>query len=40
MMSSIKDKRRKNDENELSEHFQNAEIVIHQESNATFEKAT
>ena len=37
-MSSIKDKRRENDDDELSEHLQNAEIVIHQESNAVFEK--
>ena len=38
MMSSIKDKRRKNDNNELSKHSQNAEIVIRQESNVTFKK--
>ena len=38
MMSSIKDRRRKNDDDELSEHFQNAEIVIRQELNAIFEK--
>ena len=38
MMSNIKDKRRKNDDNELSKHFQNAEIVIRQESNIIFRK--
>ena len=38
MMSSIKDRRRKNDGDELSEHFQNTETVIRQESNATLEK--
>ena len=37
-MSSIKDKRKKNDDDELSEHFQNAKIVIRQESNAILEK--
>ena len=40
MMSSIKDRKRKNDDDELSEHLQNAEIVIRQESNAILEKAT
>ena len=39
MMSDIKGRKRKNDDGELSEHFQNAEIVIRQESDATFEKA-
>ena len=39
MMSGIKDRRKRNDDDELSEHFQNAEIVIRQESDATFEKA-
>ena len=38
MMSSIKNRRRKNDDDELSKHSQNAEIVIRQESNATLEK--
>ena len=38
MMSGIKDRRRKNDDNELSEHSQNAEIVIRQESNVPLEK--
>ena len=38
MMSNIKDRKRKNDDGELSEHFQNAEIVVRQESDATFEK--
>ena len=28
MMSDIKDKRKENDDDELSKHFQNAEIVI------------
>ena len=37
-MSSIKGRKRKNDDDELSEHFQNAEIVIRQESNVTLEK--
>ena len=38
MMSNIKDKRRENDNDELSKHFQNVKIVICQESNITFEK--
>ena len=37
-MSSIKGRRRKNDDGELSEHSQNAEIIIRQESDAIFEK--
>ena len=37
-MSGIKNRRRKNDDDELSEHSQNAEIVIRQESNAILEK--
>ena len=40
MMSSIKDRRKENDDDELSEHLQNAEIVIRQESNVIFEKTT
>ena len=36
MMSSIKGKRKKNDDDELSEHFQNVKIVIRQESDAIF----
>ena len=40
MISGIKGRRRRNDGDELSEHSQNAEIVIRQESNATLEKAT
>ena len=40
MMLGIKGRRRKNDDDELSEHSQNAEIVIRQESDATLEKAT
>ena len=38
MMSSIKGRKRRNDDDELSEHFQNAEIVIRQESDAILEK--
>ena len=38
MMSDIKDRRRKNDDNELSEHSQNVEIVIRQESDVIFKK--
>ena len=37
-MLSIKDRRRKNNNDKLSEHSQNAEIVIHQESDAILEK--
>ena len=40
MMLGIKNKRKRNDDNELSEHFQNAEIVIRQESNVMFKKTT
>ena len=39
MMSSIKDRKRRNDGDELSEHLQNAEIVVRQESNVILEKA-
>ena len=39
MMSGIKGRRRENDGGELSEHSQNAETVIRQESDATLEKA-
>ena len=38
MMSGIKDRRKRNDGGEQSEHFQNAEIVIRQESDVTLEK--
>ena len=38
MMSDIKNKERKNDDDELLKYFQNAKIVIRQESNITFEK--
>ena len=38
MMSNIKDRKKRNDGDELSKHFQNAEIVIRQESEATLEK--
>ena len=38
MMSNIKDKRKKNDDNELSKRFQNAKFVIHQKSNIIIEK--
>ena len=37
-MSNIKDKRRKNDSDELSEYYQNVKIVICQESDIIFEK--
>ena len=40
MMSSIKDRRRENDDGELSEHPQNAKIVVRQESDAILEKTT
>ena len=36
-MSSIKDKKRKNDVDKLSEHFRNIKIVVSQESNIIFE---
>ena len=39
MISGIKDRRKKHDDDELSEHFQNAEIIIRQKSNAILEKA-
>ena len=38
MMSGIKGRRRGNDDGELSEHLQDAEIVVRQESDATLEK--
>ena len=38
MMSGIKNRRKKNDDDELSEHSQNAEIVIRPKSDVTFEK--
>ena len=38
MMSNIKDKERRNDDDELSEHLQNAEIVIRQELNIILKK--
>ena len=37
-MSNIKDRKRKNDDDELSEHSQDAEIIICQKSDATLEK--
>ena len=40
MMSNIKDRKRKNDNDELSEHSQNGEIVIRQESDIILEKTT
>ena len=40
MMSSIKGRRRKNDGGELSEHLQDAETVVRQESDVILEKAT
>ena len=39
MVSGIKDRRTRNDGDELSEHSQNAEIVIQQESDVILEKA-
>ena len=38
MMSDIKDRRRRNNNDKLSKHFQNAKIVICQESDVTLEK--
>ena len=38
MMLSIKNRKRKNDNDELSEHLQNEEIVIRQQSNVILEK--
>ena len=40
MMSNIKDRRKRNNDDELSEHSQKAKIVIRQESDATLEKTT
>ena len=40
MMSNIKDRKKKNDDDKLSKHSQNAEIVIRQESNTILEKTT
>ena len=40
MMSSIKDERRKNNNDELSEYSQNAEIIIRQESDIIIKKTT
>ena len=37
-MSDIKDRRRENNDDELSKHSQNAKIVVRQESDATLEK--
>ena len=39
-MSSIKDKKRKNDDDESSKHFQNAEFIVRQKSNVIIEKTT
>ena len=38
MMSNIKDKRKENDNDKLSEHFQNAKFVIRQKSNVIIKK--
>ena len=38
IISDIKDKRKRNNVDELSKHFQNAKIVIRQKSNIIFEK--
>ena len=40
MMSNIKNKRRKNDDDEQSKYLQNAKFVIHQKSNVIIEKTT
>ena len=37
-MSSIKNKKRENDDDEQSEHFQNAEFIIRQKSKVIIEK--
>ena len=37
-MSNIKNKRRKNDDEKSSEHFQNAKFVVRQKSNVIIEK--
>ena len=39
-MSNIKDKRRENDDDEQSEHFQNAEFMTRQKSDVIIEKIT
>ena len=39
-MSNIKNKKRRNNDNKLSKHPQNAEIVIRQESHTILEKTT
>ena len=39
MISSIKDRKKRNENNELLEHFQDAKIVIRQELNVILEKA-
>ena len=38
MILSIKDRRRRNDDDKLSKHFQNAEIIVRQELDAILEK--
>ena len=40
MMSGIKGRRKKNDDDELSEHSQDAETVVRQKLDATLEKTT
>ena len=40
MISSIKDKRRKNNDDKLSKRFENAEIIIRQKLDITFEKTS
>ena len=39
MMSSIKDKKRENNNDKSSEHFQNAKFVVCQESDIIIEKS-
>ena len=38
MISSIKDRKKRNNDDKLLKYLQNAEIVVRQESNATLEK--
>ena len=38
MMSNIKNKKIKNDDEKSSKHFQNAEFVVRQKSNVIIEK--
>ena len=40
MISSIKDRKKENNDDKLSKHLQNTETVVRQKSDITFEKAT